>query len=192
MARILKQDEYDSRRNEILAMAQRLMYTKGYDEMTISDVLEGLHISKGALYHYFTSKESLLDALVERMGQLAVQNLSPVVQDANLSAIQKFRRYLEVSTQWKATQKELISGLLRVWFSEKNVAIRARIEARSRKEMSAFFEPVIRQGIAEGVFTTRYPRQAAAVIAGVSLSLTDTMTALLLLTGRRSKIWKKR
>jgi AcrR family transcriptional regulator len=181
MARILKEDEYNAKRNEILAMAQHLMYTKGYDEMTIYDVLDGLHISKGALYHYFTSKEALLEALVDRMGQAAVQNLSPIAQAAEMTAMQKFRRYLEVSIQWKSTQKELISGLMRMWFSDKNTSIRQRIEARSRKEMAAFFEPVIRQGIAEGTFTNRYPKQAAIIIAGVSLSLTDAMTGLLLL-----------
>lgn len=181
MARPLKEDEYNAKRNEILDMAQRLMYTKGYDQMTIYDVLDGLHISKGALYHYFSSKEALLEALVERMGQEAVRSLSPIVQDAALTAIQKLRRFFEVSVQWKATQKELISGLLRLWFSDKNISIRQRLEVKSRKQMAAFFEPVIRQGIAEGAFTTRYPKQAAAILAGVSLSLTDTMTGLLLL-----------
>ena len=181
MARPLNEDQYNAKRNEILNMAQHLMYTRGYDEMTILDVLDGLHISKGALYHYFNSKEALLEALVDRMGQVAVQNLSPITQDTTMTAIQKFRRFLEVSVQWKGSQKELISGLLRMWFSEKNVSIRQRIEAQSRKQMAAFFEPVIKQGIAEGAFTTRYPKQAAAIIAGISLSLTDSMTGLLLL-----------
>ena len=57
MARILKQDQYDARRNEILDMARHLIYTLGYDQMTIHDLLQELHISKGALYHYFASKK---------------------------------------------------------------------------------------------------------------------------------------
>jgi AcrR family transcriptional regulator len=181
MARLLKEDEYNAKRDEILGMAQHLMYTKGYDEMTIQDVLEGLHISKGALYHYFHSKEALLEALVERMGQVAFQNLSPITQDGSMTAIQKFQRFLEVSVQWKGSQKELISGLLSMWFSEKNASLRQRIEAKSRKQMAAFFEPVITQGIAEGSFSLGHPKQAAAVIAGASLSLADMMTGPLLL-----------
>jgi hypothetical protein len=53
------------------------------------------------------------------------------------------------------------------------------MEAESRKHMAGF-EPVIRQGIAEGTFTTRYPRQVAVIIAGVSLSLSDNIIRLLL------------
>ncbi len=39
---------------------------------------------------------------------------------------------------------------------------------------------MIRQGIHEGVFTTRFPSQAAVIVAGVALSLTDTIIGLLL------------
>jgi AcrR family transcriptional regulator len=34
MARTLKEEEYLARRNEILAAARRLVYTKGYEQMT--------------------------------------------------------------------------------------------------------------------------------------------------------------
>ncbi len=180
MARILKEDEYNARRNEILDMARQLIYTKGYEEMTIQDLLDGLHISRGALYHYFASKQALLEALVDRMGQEAVQNLLPVAQDANLTAIQKFCRYFEISAQWKTTEKDLITSLLRMWFSDENAFIRQKMTEESRRYMAAFFEPVIRQGIVEGTFTTRHPEPVAVIIAGISLSLTDSMIGLLL------------
>ncbi len=181
MARILKEDEYNAKRNEILDFAQHLIYTKGYEQVTIQDLLDGLHISKGALYHYFASKVALMEALVDRMGQEAAQNLLLITQDQNLSAIQKLRRFLETSARWKSTQKELIISLMRLWFSDENAFIRQKMEAESRKHMAGFLEPIIRQGNAEGIFTVRYPRQVAVVIAGVSLSLTDTMTGLVLL-----------
>ncbi len=180
MARILKEDEYNTKRNEILDMARHLIYTKGYEQMTIQDLLQALHISKGALYHYFASKEALLEALVDRMGQEAEHNILPIVRDANLTAIQKFRRIIEGSAQWKSTQKELITGLMRLWFSDKNAFIRHKMEAESRKHMSGYLEPVIRQGMAEGSFTTRFPKQAAVIIAGVSLSLTDAIAIQLI------------
>ncbi len=180
MARPLKEDEYNARRNEILDMARHLIYTKGYEQMTIQDLLDGLHVSKGGLYHYFASKEALLAALVERMGQEGVQNLLPVMQDANLTAIQKFRRFLETSAQGKAAQKELITSFMRLWYSEENASIRHKMEAEARKHMAGVFEPIIRQGIAEGTFTTRHPKQVAVIIAGISLSLSDSIIGLLL------------
>ena len=180
MARLLKEDRYNTKRNEILDMARRLIYTKGYEQLTIQDLLDGLHISRGALYHYFASKETLLAALVGRMGQEAVQYLEPIAQDARLTAIQKFNRYFEVSAQWKSTQKDLIIDLMRVWFADENAFIRQKMGEESRKYMTTFFETAIRQGNAEETFTVRHPGQAAAIIAGASLSLTDHIISLLL------------
>ncbi|HXZ05870.1 MAG TPA: TetR family transcriptional regulator, partial [Ktedonobacteraceae bacterium] len=47
MARIVKEKEFAGKRNEILDVAQRLIYTRGYEQMTVQDILEELEISKG-------------------------------------------------------------------------------------------------------------------------------------------------
>ncbi|HYX49339.1 MAG TPA: helix-turn-helix domain-containing protein, partial [Ktedonobacteraceae bacterium] len=69
MARIVKEEEYAEKRKAILDVAQRLIYSKGYEQMTIQDMLDDLQISKGAFYHYFDSKQAVLEAVVERMGE---------------------------------------------------------------------------------------------------------------------------
>jgi len=63
MARVIKEQEHAERRNEILDVAQKLVYTRGYEQMSIQDILDALGISKGAFYHYFDSKQALLEAL---------------------------------------------------------------------------------------------------------------------------------
>ena len=64
MARAVKEQEYVAKRNGILDAMQRFVYTKGYEQMTIQDILDDLQISKGAFYHYFDSKQAVLEALV--------------------------------------------------------------------------------------------------------------------------------
>ena len=61
MARSVNEKEYAVKRNEILDVAQRFVYTRGYEQMSIQDILDELHISKGAFYHYFDSKQALLE-----------------------------------------------------------------------------------------------------------------------------------
>ena len=70
MARIVKKEAYAARRNEILDATRRLVYTKGYEQMSVQDILDALQISKGAFYHYFGSKGEALDSLIERIDQL--------------------------------------------------------------------------------------------------------------------------
>ena len=93
MARQVKPEEYATRRREILDAALRLMHDKGYERMTISDVLAETRMSKGALYHYFGSKQALLEGIVEAMSASASQTLRAVVDDPDLGAIDKLRAY---------------------------------------------------------------------------------------------------
>ena len=180
MARILKEEEYNAKRNEILDFASSLIYSKGYDRMTTQDILDGLHISRGAFYHYFSSKEDLIETLVNRMAKPAAETLLPILQDPDLSALQKFHRYFEVSASWKNTEKELIIGLLRTWYSNGNMLIRHKMSVESLKQTPLILEPMIRQGIQEKVFTTRFPEQAAQFIAGFALIFSDRVMELIL------------
>ncbi|HEY3343628.1 MAG TPA: TetR/AcrR family transcriptional regulator [Anaerolineaceae bacterium] len=175
MARIFIEERYNAKRNEILDFAARLVYSKGYEQMTTQDLLDGLHISRGAFYHYFDSKEALLEALVERMGKAATETIQPILQDPDLPAIQKFQKYFEASARWKSGQKELIIGLVRSWYSDGNTLIRQRLSEKSLVQTPLILEPMIRQGIREGVFTTRFPVQAAQFITGLALTFSDTI-----------------
>ena len=45
MARTVKPEEFAAKRNAILAAAQRLVFSKGYDQMSIKDVLDQARIA---------------------------------------------------------------------------------------------------------------------------------------------------
>lgn len=180
MPRTVKEEEYNAKRGEILDFALGLIYAKGYERMTIQDILDGLQISRGALYHYFDSKKAILEALVDRMGRAVMQALRPIVGDPNLSAVEKFNRYFEVSAYWKNTQKDLILNFMSIWFSDENAFIRQKMSAEAMTHTARLLEPMIRQGIEEKVFTTRFPAEAAIIITGVFLNLGDTLVLRLL------------
>jgi len=84
VARIVK--EHDERRNEILDAAQALFYSKGYDQTSIQDIINAVGIAKGTSYHYFSSKDALLNELVERMLHESIRLIEPIVADAELNA----------------------------------------------------------------------------------------------------------
>jgi TetR/AcrR family transcriptional regulator, transcriptional repressor for nem operon len=53
-------------RDQILATAFRLFFEKGYKEVTMSQLVEATGLSKGAFYHYFSSKEELYKVTFEK------------------------------------------------------------------------------------------------------------------------------
>ena len=115
MARIVNPSEHEMRRNEILDAAQQLLFTKGYEQMSIQDILTQLKISKGAFYHYFDSKQALLEALIERIADQVILYLKPIVEDEHLSAPEKLQRLFNAASRWKTDRKEVLLTMVNVW-----------------------------------------------------------------------------
>ena len=180
MARIVKEQEYAVKRNAILDVAQQLVYTKGYEQMTIQDMLDDLQISKGAFYHYFDSKQAVLEALIERMGEEVVQLLLPIVHDPVLGALEKLRRFFPTLAQWKTARKDFILALMHILYADENALFRQKARALAVKRVTPLMTTVIRRGIQEGVLTTSYPDQVGEVILSLVLDLGDTIAWLLL------------
>ena len=98
MVRMIKEPAV--RRNEILDAAQRFLFHKGYEQMTIQDILDDIHISRGAFYHYFDSKQALLEGLIERTGEEEMKQIRPILTDPELNALQKLQIYFGVETRF--------------------------------------------------------------------------------------------
>lgn len=178
MVRIVKQPA--QRRNEILDSAQRLVYSKGFDQMTIQDILDDLHISKGAFYHYFGSKPALLDALLVRMREQAEQVVMPIFNDPGRNALEKLQDYIETAGRWKTTQKAYVLALIRGWYSDDNAIVRQKQMAFLSQWMGPLMTEIIQQGVREGLMDTPYPDQMGEVMLGMIQNLSDTLTRLIL------------
>ncbi len=54
------------RLDELMDAAQQLFITQGFEATTVSDIVRDAGVAKGTFYHYFVSKNEILDALRER------------------------------------------------------------------------------------------------------------------------------
>lgn len=57
----------DRRKAEIVATATQLLSSRGYQGMNLEDVAEQTDIAKATLYHYFSSKDELVAAVLEEL-----------------------------------------------------------------------------------------------------------------------------
>jgi len=173
MARKVKEQEYTTKRNEILDMARKLVYTRGYEQMSIQNILDALKISKGAFYHYFDSKPALLEALIARMLEEGKQALLPILQNEKLSALEKIQRYFSSSVLWKSSQKDFLLALLPTWYSDDNTILRQKMTTEGIKSIGPHLTQVIRQGVEDGSFSTPYPEQAFEMCFHILQGLSD-------------------
>jgi AcrR family transcriptional regulator len=172
VARRVKPEEYAARRREILDAALELVRDKGYERMTIEDVLARVQLSKGALYHYFGSKQALLEGIVDAMAETASLPLQAVIADENLDAVAKLHAYFGASAAWKADHPEVVAILVNLWRDE-NALFRQKLAKESMRTAVPMLESVIRQGCDEGVFDVQFPHEAAMLIAGLDGVLAD-------------------
>ena len=186
MTRSVKPEEYAEKRNAILDVAQRYITTKGYEQMTTQDILEALQISRGAFYHYFESKQAVLMALVERIAEQAQQLVLPIVSEREMPAQDKLLRFFAVLDQYKQENLDLVFAFMRVWYADENALFRHKLYQTRLKRLAPWLSQIIQQGVAEGVFTTAYPDQAARMIISLLEDLGYATVELLLVEEGKS------
>lgn len=59
----------DENRKKILEAANRLFYERGYAATSFSDIAEAAAFNRGNFYHYFKSKDDILDAVVAQRAE---------------------------------------------------------------------------------------------------------------------------
>ncbi len=163
MARTVNPQTHAVRRDAFVDAALRLIQTRGYEQMSIQDVLDETDASRGAFYHYFDSKAALLDAVMERMLDAGTTIARRVVADPALSATEKFGAVFTNIASWKNARRELMVQLLQVWYSDENAIVREKLRRGMAEQLTPVLAEIIRQGCLEGVFTVDSPDDAARI-----------------------------
>jgi AcrR family transcriptional regulator len=167
------------RREAFIDVALRLIQVRGYEQMSVQDVLAELDASKGAFYHYFDSKRALLQAVVERIADAALATVASLVSDPRLSAVQKFEGFFSGIAAWKTERRDLMLALIEVWISDDNAIVREKSRRSIRERLVPLLTPIVAQGVEEGLFDVRSPEETATVIVLLVLGYQDVAGEML-------------
>lgn len=173
MARTLDPDGHLAKRNDILDAAQQLVLNKGYEKMSVGDILATLQISSGAFYHYFGSKPAVLEALVDRVRAGSSAPLQRVVDDPKLSATDKLQAFFSTLDALRRAEQQTILEVMRVWYADHNAIVRQKVDAAVRAMRLPMLAEIIAQGMREGAFARATPRRMAEIVS----SLVEGMNA---------------
>jgi AcrR family transcriptional regulator len=180
MARTVKAEAVAAKRKEILDAAQRLVFTKGYEQMSVQDILDEIRISSGAFHHYFASRGALLEAFIERIQQETEKPLLPIIHDPHLNAIEKLQGFFDTLDRLRNSQQADVVKLLRVWYTDDNAIVRQKVDEAILQQRAPLLTEIVRQGIGEGIFTIAYPDHAGEIILSLLQGMGNTHARLLL------------
>ncbi|MDA1532782.1 TetR/AcrR family transcriptional regulator [Bacillus sp. BR_7] len=157
--RIVK--EYEERRKEILETAERLFITKGYTKTTVNDILKEIGIAKGTFYHYFKSKEEVMDEIIMRIIKDDVAKAKVIVSNPNIPVLEKlFRVLIEQSPKSGDVKDKMIEQ----FHQPNNAEMHQKSLVQSIIHLSPVLTEVLEQGIEEGIFSTSYPQETMELL----------------------------
>jgi len=175
-----KNKAHEARRGEILDAAWKLFTERGYEGTTVASIIDALGISKGTFYHYFQSKEQVLDAISDRLGQEPLSLLQAVVDDPSLRAGAKLDQFMRVARQSRLSRVDAVVAVARVLYREENLIIRHKVNARLTALTRPLLTQIMDQGIQEGAFQVSNADEASNVIWLLSESFADQQMQTLL------------
>lgn len=179
MARTKNPQAVAEKQQEILNAFQRLIYTEGYENVSVQNILDGAGISKGALYHYFESKQAMLAALLERMLEQGEAIVGPIAR-MNLPANEKLSRMFVDAGKWKVEHSKEVFAVLSAWYAPENDIVRYRMRNAGVKRYRPYFEAAIAEGVDQGIFAVTDCSSAATIMFSAVTDLSDTLSNIIL------------
>jgi AcrR family transcriptional regulator len=136
---------------EILATAAALFGERGYEAVSLEDVADRLDVTKGSLYYYFASKDELVTAAIETLGNEWTARLESL--PAGQAGTPAERLYARVREHIGIAVREYPAALgLFLAPQDFPAAQQARIKELRRRHDSVF-RAVVEEGVVSGDFT---------------------------------------
>lgn len=163
--RVIKEPE--ERRNDILNAATDLFVAKGYAKTTVVDILEAVGISKGAFYHYYKSKEEVLDAVIERIIAADIVKAKEVAKRSDLDVFEKIYAIITVQQPQEGDVKHQMAEQ---FHESANAEMHQKSISKSILGLAPILGEVIHEGVEQGLLKTPYGHETIEfLLAGAAI-----------------------
>lgn len=138
----------------LLAAATRLFADQGYDRTSVQEIVEAAGVTKGALYHYFGSKDDLLHEVYARVLRLQQERLDALAgSDAPVE-----RRLRDAAADVVVTTIENLDDTKIFFRSMHHLAPEKDKQVRAeRRRYHERFRALVEEGQRTGVFSAATP-----------------------------------
>lgn len=136
------------RRDSILRAAIEIFGRDGYNHATIEAIANELFVTKAAVYHYFTSKQDILDAICERSSTATYD----AVMAARAAGGEPEAQLRSMLSAWAlACMNEPGFNVLMRHFDDVSPGVRETVQRRG-KDVDIAFRETVAGGVSAGVF----------------------------------------
>ena len=146
-------------KGKIIDAAMKLFLEKGYENTTMQDIIEAGGMSKGAIYHYFKSKQEIVVYLSNYEKELFTSRIKELMTHTGMTAQQKISQMFAY-----LFSNDVLSTLTKEKWAEKVPFALLDTLRNSLNVLSGYLEEILRQGTANKEFDCEYPKELAGVL----------------------------
>ena len=160
-----------NKRDLILDTMQSLMSQNLASTATVSDIAKHAGIAKGGIYYYFSSKDEILDAVLERSYSQAIEKSWSLIQSKGLDALSKVKQIFQmcVYPDIALHQKEMLTYL----HLQDDLILHHKFLALTIREFTPILTEIIQQGEQEKSLHCEFPEQTSEIIVSTLVFLLD-------------------
>jgi AcrR family transcriptional regulator len=142
---------YNEKQLQIIATAERLFATKGYNGTSVRDIAEDAGVNVAMISYYFGSKEKLMQAVFEERTSHIITRIEELLQDDSLSPLEKVFALIDDYVARILHKQQFMKIMLVEQMFEKNTVVTDSINIM-KKRNGEFIEKLIKDGQKKNAF----------------------------------------
>ena len=159
---------FGPKKEALTRLAFDLFIEQGYENTTITQIMKAAGITKAGMYHYFSSKEDILDAAIDYG---VSRDIEKIQKDMRLLKSVEERMLLFI--QGNVIPNEFMQKLLQLKQHNQDSYAAYRIRERLIHANIPIMASILEEGIEQGVYRTQFPHQTAEFVVLCAKALVE-------------------
>lgn len=144
--------------DRLLSAASRLFAEQGFERTSVQELVSAAGVTKGAMYHYFTSKDDLLYAIYQRVLAMQMERLNRFAAAEGPARERLYAAAADVvhTTVDNLDDTRIFFRSLHMLSEDRQIAVR-----KERRQYHERFRAIVEEGQRHGAFRADVPADVA-------------------------------
>lgn len=167
-----------NRKEEIIRVASKLFYEKGYQAVSMRDIAAAMNIKASSLYNHIAGKQEILSSIIMKVAEEFTVGIENVAAK-NTSALKKVEEVIELHIHITVNYSVFLATMNDDWRHLSEDDLSSFVKMRNDYEEN--FRKILKQGIDAGEFKAYHPEV-------ILFSILSTLRTLHLWYEKRGKL----
>ncbi len=166
-------------KEKILVTTLDLFHKNGYDKTSVAAIIKAVGISKGGFYHYFSSKEDLLEEISHNYASKSLIVFDHIINLKDLNAVEKLNTLFNKIFSQKEDRFLQRVKLIDLAKSDSDTRLKNKMNKSIINVVKTRYLRIIEQGIDEGLFYTDSKEDVAEMLPKLGIMLNEEIIELI-------------